>query len=136
MTSVRSMLLERRPDLPLCSLRQMRQLRSDRRMVTSAGKDDRKKAFREMREVLTSKSLQKAERDMRFLLEVPVKVGRSCARLGFPVHSCPVHLLRRAVANSALCRFVQPALSREEQCMLKGIYAFQSVPACAVFSCP
>lgn len=77
MASVRAILLERRPDLPLCSLRQMRQLRSDRKIIAS--KLDRKRASREMCEVLTSKNLQKVERDMRTLLEVPIKVGQSCA---------------------------------------------------------
>lgn len=76
--SPRSMLLERRRDLPLRNLRQMQQLRRDNKMIASTGTYDRKqgrrRANREMRQVFTSETFQQAERDMLALLESPVKV--------------------------------------------------------------
>lgn len=65
MACTRSALLERRPDLPLCSLRRVRQLcAGNSAMFSSTGLDN-------------------AARDTRSLLQTPLKVGTSTRRFQY-----------------------------------------------------
>lgn len=64
------MYLDRRPDLPLCSMRQMRRRLNKRCRSHERGVHD----------VLTPKHLQSMAEDTRILLRTPIKVGRHAAR--------------------------------------------------------
>ena len=73
MVCLKSAVLERRPDLPLCNLRRLRQLRlvSSSSRNTTSGNNTR----RLIRDLFLSKRLHQTEVDICHLLQSPVKVG-------------------------------------------------------------